>query len=118
MAFFEVAIIGEQKLKTPAKDRSFDIPIIGQREPAAAPAPIQTIEVCRSFAYKLNLQNYGGKQYESIDLFASRKITCGVDDQKWVSEQIFEECVEEVRTTREKIIERIQQGKAERKKTA
>ena len=69
-----------------------DIPILGQK-PAA---PVLT-EVCRSFSYKLNLANHGGPQYESADFFASRKITCNAEDATWVSQQIFEECVEEVR---------------------
>jgi hypothetical protein len=61
------------------------------------PKPSEMIEVCRSFSYKLNLENHGGKKYESADFFASRKIQCSVEDEKWVSQQIFEDCVAEVR---------------------
>lgn len=64
-----------------------DIPLIGT--PAQ---PSRTIEVCRSFAYKLNLGNY-----ESADFFCSRKLQCAESDASWVSQQLFEECVEEIR---------------------
>lgn len=63
------------------------------------PQPDKTVEVCRSFSYKLNLQNHGGQAYESADFFASRKISCNAEDASWVSQQIFEECVEEVRAS-------------------
>lgn len=63
-------------------------------------APVAAkVEVCRSFAYKLNLQNHGGNPYESADFFASRKMECAVEAAEWVSEQIYEECVAEVRAT-------------------
>lgn len=68
-----------------------DIPIIGQRT-----APQKTIEVCRSFARKINLATYGGPQYESADFFASRKLECNEDESAWVSQQLFEECIAEV----------------------
>ncbi len=55
------------------------------------------VEVCRSFAYKLNLENAGGPRYESADFFASRKMQCAQSAAKWVSQEIFEECVLEVR---------------------
>jgi hypothetical protein len=70
-----------------------EIPIL---KGATAPAS-QPVEVCRSFAYKLNLQNHGGPAYESADFFASRKMQAAPDDVAWVSQQIFEECVAEVR---------------------
>jgi hypothetical protein len=63
-----------------------DIPILGQK-PEAQPL----VEVCRSFAYKLNLANHGGPAYESADFFASRKIQCAAEDAAWVSQQLFEE---------------------------
>ena len=69
-----------------------DIPIIG-----AAREESRMVEVCRSFSRKLNLQNYGGAQYESADFFASRKMECSADDATWVSQQMYEECVAEVR---------------------
>jgi hypothetical protein len=70
-----------------------DIPIIG-----ALRTEQRKTEVCRSFSYKLNLQNHGGPAYESADFFASRKMECSSEDAAWVSQQIFEECVAEVRT--------------------
>ena len=72
-----------------------DLLIIGPARPAEQ---AQTVEVCRSFAYKLNLANHGGPAYESADFFASRKMACAAADAEWVSNQIFEECVAEVRS--------------------
>lgn len=77
----------------------------------------KTIEICRSFSYKLNLENHGGRKYESADFFASRKMTCSVEDQGWVSQQIFEECVAEVRAAAAAFIESVKQRK-ERKPVA
>lgn len=73
-----------------------DIPIIGRRAQQEA---AEIIEVCRSFAYKLNLANHGGPQYESADFFASRKIQCSREAAIWVSQELYEECVAEVRAT-------------------
>lgn len=89
-----------------------DIPILGQRP--AAPM----VEVCRSFAYKLNLENFGGNRYESADFFASRKLQCAAEDQGWVSQQIFEECVAEVRASVAQFIEEMQRKKAARSRVA
>lgn len=63
----------------------------------AAAEPGKRVEICRSFSYKMNLANYGGPQYESVDLFASRKMECAAEAADWISQQIFEECVAEVR---------------------
>ena len=79
------------------------------------PTPVQ-VEVCRSFAYKLNLQNHGGLPYESADFFASRKMTCEAESAAWVSRQIFEECVAEVRESIRLFIEEMR-NKRERKTT-
>ena len=65
----------------------------------------EMVEVCRSFAYKLNLANHGGPQYESADFFASRKMQCSSEASAWVSQQIFEECVEEVRQSVARFVE-------------
>lgn len=76
------------------------------------------IEVCRSFSYKLNLANHGGPAYESADFFASRKMQCSPEDAEWVSQQIFEECVAEVRACVAAFIDEMQrkkQAKAERR---
>ena len=62
---------------------------MGFRKPTAA----VMIEVCRSFSFrKLNLGNY-----ESADFFASRKMQCEQEAAPFVSQQIFEECVEDIR---------------------
>ena len=86
-----------------------DIPIIGR-----SAEPEQTIEVCRSFSYKLNLANHGGAQYESADFFASRKIACAYEDRDWVSQQIFEEAVAEVREAVRLFIQDMQAKKGAR----
>jgi hypothetical protein len=65
--------------------------------PTTAEPSNETIEVCRSFSYKLNLANHGGPAYEAMDFFASRKMSCARDSADFVSQQIFEECVAEVR---------------------
>lgn len=70
-----------------------DIPIIGAKPAGDEPM----VEVCRSFSYKLNLENHGGPRFENADFFASRKIQCAQSAVKWVSQEIFEECVLEVR---------------------
>jgi hypothetical protein len=91
-----------------------DIPIIG-----GASQPQPTIEVCRSFAYKLNLANHGGPQYESADFFASRKLMCAAADADWVSQQLFEECVAEVRASVKLFVDEMQaRAKARRERTA
>ena len=76
--------------------------------------PPATVEVCRSFAYKLNLQNHGGNPYESADFFASRKIQCAAEDAEWVSQQIYEECVAEVRGCVAAFIDEMRRKKAGR----
>jgi len=76
--------------------------------------PAKRIEVCRSFAYKLNLQNHGGNPYESADFFASRKMECEAEAAEWVSDQIYEECVAEVRASVAAFIEEMRRKKAVR----
>lgn len=80
----------------------------GKRESGTA----ATVEVCRSFAYKLNLANHGGNAYESADFFASRKIQCAAEDAEWVSQQIYEECVAEVRGCVAAFIEEMRRKKS------
>jgi hypothetical protein len=75
------------------------------------PGEQRTIEVCRSFSYKLNLANQGGPAYESADFFASRKMTCALEDVEWVSQQIYEECVAEVRSAVAGFISEMQRKK-------
>ncbi len=54
--------------------------------------PIIRVEVCRSFAYKLNVANYGGAPYESRDFFASEKAECAFEDANQVSAALFAFC--------------------------
>jgi hypothetical protein len=56
----------------------------------------RTVEICRSFARKINLEHYGGKSYESADFFSSRKTQTTADDHARVSLQLFSECVGEI----------------------
>lgn len=84
------------------------IPLIGR------PKDQQTVEVCRSFSYKLNLAGHGGPQYESADFFASRKMQCAAEDAAWVSQQIYEECVAEVRQSVSEFILEMQRKKRSR----
>jgi hypothetical protein len=85
-----------------------DIPIIGRKPDK------REVEVCRSFSRKLNLANYGGAQYESADFFSSRKLTCYVEDQPWVSQQLFEDCVAEVQASMAAYVETMANRRARR----
>lgn len=104
-----------RKASTRGKEKTMtnesDIPIIGR--PVTQQQTI-TIEVCRSFAYKLNLANVGGPQYESVDFFASRKMACAAEGAAWVSQQIYEECVAEVREATRLFIEDLRAKKGAR----
>lgn len=46
-----------------------------------------TVEIVRSFSYKLNTGNY-----ESRDFFCSQKAECPVEDAQRVSELLYEFC--------------------------
>jgi len=74
----------------------------------------QRIEVCRAFNYKLNLQHYGGNPYESADFFASHKMECDAEAEAWVSAQIHEDCLAEVRASVAAFIEEMRRKKAVR----
>lgn len=71
-------------------------PSRAQRKQAKAtqpePAPIrQTVEICRSFGYKLNAGNY-----ESRDFFCSYKTEAPKEQEHEVSQSAYEFCEEEV----------------------
>lgn len=51
----------------------------------------RTVEICRSFGYKLNVGNY-----ESRDFFCSQKLECSASDAEIVSEGCYEFCKDEV----------------------
>ena len=74
-----------------------------------AETPQRTVEIVRSFAYKVNLENHGGPRYESVDLFASQKVFCTDSERAEASEAAYQFCRAEVlRATRE-IINAIKQ---------
>lgn len=52
-------------------------------------------EACASFSHKLNLENYGGPRFESVEFFASRKVQCAPEDLDALSIELHDECVEE-----------------------
>ena len=56
------------------------------------PAKISgTVEICRSFAYKLSPAKYTGvTDYESRDFFASMKVTCDAADTVEISRDVDE----------------------------
>ncbi len=60
------------------------------------PNPDSRVELCRSFSYRLNLDNCGGPKYEHLDFFASRKMECAYRDRLWLSEMLYQECAAEV----------------------
>lgn len=103
-------ILGLTKYDRIAKDpHRFDgVPIIGVNSREQ-----KDVEVCRSFAFKASLQHYGGNQFESADFFASRKTTAGEEDVPWVSQQIFEECVTDVKESMQGFISAMRAKKAQ-----
>jgi hypothetical protein len=65
-----------------------DIPILGQRAPSP---PTPTVEVVRSFSWKLNVGNY-----ESRDFFCSQKAECPASEAAEVSEHLHAFCKSQV----------------------
>lgn len=60
--------------------------------PAAQAVPaVQTVEICRSFGYKLNAGNY-----ESRDFFCSYKISAPKTDEAEASQSAYDFCETEV----------------------
>jgi hypothetical protein len=53
--------------------------------------PGERVEICRSFAYKLNAGNY-----ESRDFFCSQKSECAADDAMEVSAALYHFCRSQV----------------------
>jgi hypothetical protein len=56
----------------------------------------RTVEIARSFSYKLNLANVGGPADESIDVFCSEKTTCREHEAEDASEALYQFCRNEV----------------------
>lgn len=56
--------------------------------PTILPKPMTgTVEIARSFSYKLNVGNY-----ESRDFFCSQKAECSIEDAERVGELLYEFC--------------------------
>lgn len=89
--------------------------IFGQQQERPAS---RMVEVCRSFAYKLNLQHHGGNSYESADFFSSRKMQCEEDYVNEVSEDLYQQCVSEVRETVKQFIAEMKARQTRERKTA
>ena len=53
-------------------------------------------EACASFSHRINLENYGGPRYESVEFFASRKVQCAPEDLEALTLELHDECVNEV----------------------
>jgi hypothetical protein len=61
------------------------------RKQRKQPTAVVMVEICRSFAYKLNVGNY-----ESRDFFTSYKIQVPKQDEREASQSAYEFCEEEV----------------------
>lgn len=59
-------------------------------------ANLPKAEVCVSFSRKFNLANYGGPQYEAIDLFVSRKVQCDPQALEALTREMQQECADQV----------------------
>ncbi len=62
------------------------------------PMPVNfTVEVTRSFSYKMNMELLDSRRkYESRDFFCSQKVTCAEVDAEKVGEQVYQYCKREV----------------------
>jgi len=75
---------------------------------------VKLIDITRSYSRKLNMGAHGGKQYETLDLFASRTAKdVPVEDSAQVSKDLYKMCIEEV----EEVIEMLDSNEEEIKKT-
>ncbi len=73
--------------------------------------PRRIVEIARSFSYKMNLQQYGGPQYESVDLFCSQKTSCYEDEAEDASLALYSFCRGQVLDSRQVVIENLKRGK-------
>ena len=62
------------------------------------PKYIGTIEICRSFSFKVNRERYEGAaaRYESMDFFMSHKAECMISDAEKTSEALHQFCKSQV----------------------
>ena len=75
-------------------------------------------EACASFSHKINLQNYGGPAYESVEFFASRKVQCAPEDLDALTLELHEECVAEVDGRARQYILDMRRKRAEKERAA
>lgn len=64
---------------------------VQKKKPVRKPKYIGTTEICRSFAFKMNVGNY-----ESRDFFMSQKAECLISDIERVSEALHAFCKSQV----------------------
>lgn len=74
----------------------------------------QQTEIVRSYAFKMNLENYGGNRFESVDLFCSQKTMCRMEDAIDASLALYSFCRSQVLAARREAIENIQTNAAKR----
>ena len=85
-----------------------------KREVGAAAPAVAELSITRSYSRKLNMSAYGGKQYETADLSATRTAhNVPVDSSKQVSEDLYQQCVEEVEASIDAIANEIDEIKSE-----
>lgn len=72
-----------------------------------------TVEVVRSFSFKLNLGNY-----QSADFFCSQKAACHADMAEEVSRDLYEFCVDQVQSAIKDFQERQARKSAQRSNAA
>ena len=75
--------------------------------------PARTVEIARSFSFKLNLGNY-----QSADFFCSQKASCSADMAEEVSADLYEFCVDQVQQAIKDFQERQARKSAQRSNAA
>jgi hypothetical protein len=65
--------------------------VVQKKKPIRKQKYIGTVEICRSFAYKMNVGNY-----ESRDFFMSQKAECLIADAEKTSEALHAFCKSQV----------------------
>lgn len=79
----------------------------------------RTVEIVRSFAYKLNLKNADGSPaYEDCQFFCSQKTACDAAMAEEVSRDLYEFCVDEVQDSIREFKERRARKSAQRNNAA
>lgn len=65
------------------------------------------ITIKRSYSRKLSLSNYGGNQYETVDLYCERSIEVPKSEAQETSLELFLMCKKEVEKEAEQIVKEI-----------